>query len=146
MKLQEVPDNRGYKERDQYVNKTIRDWARGAGVQVADKGAIPNAVRTAWIETHQGLNNPVIWHWLEQDHRAGRWIRGVDVLCYRCASIHRHGGFPGERLAPEHNHRSAHCAGEYAGQPDGYYLEDTLPVDENEQAMAEANAALDGKS
>ncbi|MDQ0118470.1 hypothetical protein J2T22_001648 [Pseudarthrobacter defluvii] len=144
MKPQEVPDNHGLQERDQFINKTIRDWANGAGVPVADKGAIPKTVRAAWIEAHQGLNNPVIWHWLEQDDRDGRWVRGVDILCYHCAKMHRHGGWPGVRLAPEENHRSAHCGGE--NRPSGgYYFEDTVPVDENEKAMAEANAALDAK-
>lgn len=146
MKPRAIRSDRGYKEHEQYVNKTIRDWAKGTGVQVADKGAIPKAVRTAWIEAHQGHSNPVIWHSILQDTDTDRWNRSMEVLCYRCASIHQHGGYVGTRPAPEANHRSAHCAGEYAGQPGGYFIEDALPVDENEQAMAEANAALTAKA
>lgn len=146
MKPRAVRSDRGYKEHEQYVNKTIREWAKGAGVQVADKGAIPKTVRTAWIEAHQGLNNPVIWHTMLPDTDTGGWNRYVEVLCYRCASIHQHGGDVGTRRAAEANHRASHCSGEYAGQPGGYYIEDTLPVDENEQAMAEENKALDAKA
>ncbi|ACL42412.1 hypothetical protein Achl_4461 (plasmid) [Pseudarthrobacter chlorophenolicus A6] len=144
MKPRAIRSDRGYKDHDQYINKTIREWAKGAGVQVADKGAIPKTVRTAWIEAHQGLNNPVIWHSMLQDTATGRWNRSVEVLCYRCATIHQHGGDVGTRPAPEANHRVAHC-GDKSPDTNGYFIEDTLPVDENEQAMAEANAALDAK-
>jgi hypothetical protein len=86
----------------------------------------------------------VIAHSLLQDRSTKRWDRLVDVLCYRCAHVHHHGasGGPGKRLAPERFHRVAYCAGEYAGQEGGYYVEDQLPVDDNEKAMAEVNEQL----
>jgi hypothetical protein len=146
MKPRAVRSDRGLQDHDRYTNRTIREWARDAGVKVADKGVISKAVRTAWIDAHQGLNNPVLWHNLTQVKAGEPWRRTVEVLCYRCAGIHSHGGFPGQRPAPEHNHRVSHCSGEYAGQEGGYYIEDTLPVDENENAMAEVNSALEPKT
>ncbi|MGO4120705.1 Lsr2 family DNA-binding protein [Arthrobacter sp. YAF16] len=142
MKPRSIRSDRGYKDHEKYVNRTIRDWAGQNGVKVSDRGAIPKAVRTAWIEAHKDLNNPVIWHSILQDPSTGVWYRAVEVLCYRCASIHQHGGEVGTRPAPESNHRVPHCSGDYADQPGGYFIEDTLPVDENEQAMAAENAAL----
>lgn len=134
-------------DNDRHVAKLIREWAKANNVTVADKGAVPKAVRTQWIETHKGLNNGVIAHSLLQDRATKRWDRYVDVLCYRCAGVHHHGasGGPGKRLAPEQFHRVAHCAGEHASQTGGYYVEDQLPVDDNEKAMAEANEQLGQK-
>ncbi|HEX9229893.1 MAG TPA: hypothetical protein VF885_25120 [Arthrobacter sp.] len=129
----------GYKDHERHVNRVIRDWAAANGVQVSDRGAIPKTVRAGWIEAHQGLNNEVLWHNLVRDATTSKWIRMVEVLCYRCSGVHTHGGNLGARTQ---EHRIPHCTGEYAATG-GYYIDDVLPVDENELAMVAANTRLD---
>ena len=135
-----VRSGHGYKDHERFINRTIRDWAAANGIQVSDRGAIPKTVRADWIAAHQGLNNQVLWHSLIRDGAVtGKWVRMVEVICYRCAGVHTHGGNLGTRTQ---QHRMAHCTGEYA-VGGGYYIDDALPVDENELAMVEANTRLD---
>jgi hypothetical protein len=117
------------------ANRIIRDWAHSAGVAVAGKGAIPERVKQAWIDAHKGENLPVIGHALYRSNKV--WQRQIQVLCYYCARVHRHGGDLGERLPAASNHRVGHCAG--GGPRGGYNIQDELEITDNEKSMVEAN-------
>ncbi len=126
-------------QREPQDRKRLFDWASEAGIPVNAIGELPESIAMAWIDAHAGKPNPVIRHERYMDN--GLVHRTVEVICYKCARTHTHGGKLGSRPATENNHRHAHCGSPYHPE-DGYYIEDTLAVEEWETAGVANNQTI----
>lgn len=126
--------------REELEHQRILDWAHETGVTaiVSTTGELPESLVMKWIDAHAGMPNPVIRHQKYMDN--GLVHRTVEVICHKCASTHTHGGELASRPTTENNHRFAHCGSPYHPE-DGYYIEDTLAIEEWETIGLAANNA-----
>lgn len=85
------------------AREIVRVWARRSGLDAADRGAIPESVRQAYVDAHAGDRLAPV---LEREPHA------FQVMCPLCANEHEH--------SKELGWRVAHCTNPLTDTTDGY--------------------------
>ena len=96
---------------DKRARDIVRTWAIDNDYQISAKGAIPERIRQAYVETYGPEAVADIVEYVTSP--AG--TKMVIVMCPLCANLHTHS-------ADSLGHRSPHCSDELASRKGGYWL------------------------